>query len=138
MLKSVLALAVGLSSTFAVANDTITIDDIPLIQSVVQTSVSPDGDNVAFTRSVPRTLYKDKNGHNYSELFIVDDKGVERPYITGKVNIKSIQWSNDSKTVYFLAKLNDDEYTSLYQIPVDGIQAQKVLSLKAHLFQAIN
>ncbi|QMW16235.1 MULTISPECIES: alpha/beta hydrolase family protein [Pseudoalteromonas] len=130
MLKSVLALAVGLSSTFAVANDTITIDDIPLIQSVVQTSVSPDGDNVAFTRSVPRTLYKDKNGHNYSELFIVDDKGVERPYITGKVNIKSIQWSNDSKTVYFLAKLNDDEYTSLYQIPVDGGQAQKVLSLK--------
>ncbi len=130
MLKSVLALAVGLTSSVASASDTITINDIPIIQSVIQTSVSPDGDNVAYTRSVPRTLYQDKNGHNFSELYIVDDKGIERPYITGKVNIKSIQWSNDSKTVYFLAKLNDDKFTALYKIPVDGGQAQKVLSLK--------
>ena len=130
MLKTALALAVGLSSTLATANDTITIDDIPTIQSVIQTSVSPDGDSVAFTRSVPRTLYKDENGRNYSELYIVDDEGVERPYITGNVNIGSIQWSKDSKTIYFLAKLNDEKFTSLYQIPVDGGQAQKVMSLK--------
>ncbi|MEM6984433.1 MAG: S9 family peptidase, partial [Pseudomonadota bacterium] len=108
----------------------ITVEDIPKIKSVIQTSVSPDGDNVAFTRSLPRTLYVDENGSNYSELYVVDDKGVERPFITGSVNIKSIEWSNDSKTIYFLAKLKDDKFTSLYQIPVDGGQAQPVLALK--------
>ncbi len=130
MLKTSLALAIGLSSSVAFAQSAITVEDIPKIKSVLQTSVSPDGDNVAFTRSLPRTLYVDENGSNYSELYVVDDKGVERPFITGSVNIKSIEWSNDSKTIYFLAKLKDDKFTSLYQIPVDGGQAQPVLALK--------
>ncbi|MGB6139943.1 MAG: DPP IV N-terminal domain-containing protein, partial [Pseudoalteromonas rhizosphaerae] len=130
MIKTSLALALGLSSSLAFAATSLTVEDIPKIQSVIQTSISPDGDNVAFTRSVPRELYVDENGANYSELYVVDDEGVERPFITGSVNIKSIQWSNDSKTIYFLAKLKDDKFTALYQIPVDGGQAQKVLSLK--------
>ena len=130
MLKTSLALAIGFSSSLAVAATSLTVEDIPKIQSVLQTSISPDGDTVAFTRSVPRELYVDENGSNYSELYVVDDEGVERPFITGSVSIKSIQWSNDSKTIYFLAKLKDDKFTALYQIPVDGGQAQKVLSLK--------
>lgn len=130
MLKTSLALAIGLSSSLAVAATSLTVEDIPKIQSVLQTSISPDGETVAFTRSVPRELYVDENGTNYSELYVVDDEGVERPFITGSVSIKSIQWSNDSKTIYFLAKLKDDKFSALYQIPVDGGQAQKVLSLK--------
>lgn len=130
MLKTSLAIAIGLSSSLAFAQSAITVEDIPKVKSVIQTTVSPDGDSVAFTRSLPRTLYVDENGSNYSELYVVDDKGVERPFITGSVNIKSLQWSNDSKTIYFLAKLKDDKYTSLYQIPVDGGQAQPVLALK--------
>ncbi|MEH6395891.1 S9 family peptidase [Pseudoalteromonas sp.] len=130
MLKTSLALAIGLSSSLAVAATSLTVEDIPKIQSVLQTSISPDGETVAFTRSVPRELYVDENGTNYSELYVVDDEGVERPFITGSVSIKSIQWTNDSKTIYFLAKLEDDKFTALYQIPVDGGQAQKVLSLK--------
>ena len=130
MLKTSLAIAIGLSSSLAFAQSAITVEDIPKVKSVIQTTVSPDGDSVAFTRSLPRTLYVDENGSNYSELYVVDDKGVERPFITGSVNIKSLQWSNDNKTIYFLAKLKDDKYTSLYQIPVDGGQAQAVMSLK--------
>ncbi|MDN3488356.1 S9 family peptidase [Pseudoalteromonas sp. APC 3694] len=130
MLKTSLAIAIGLSSSLAFAQSAITVEDIPKVKSVIQTTVSPDGDSVAFTRSLPRKLYVDENGSNYSELYVVDDKGVERPFITGSVNIKSLQWSNDSKTIYFLAKLKDDKYTSLYQIPVDGGQAQAVMSLK--------
>ena len=54
MLKTSLALAIGLSSSLAVAATSLTVEDIPKIQSVLQTSISPDGDTVAFTRSVPR------------------------------------------------------------------------------------
>ena len=130
MLKTSLALAIGLSSSLAFAQSAITVEDIPKVKSVIQTSISPDGESVAFTRSLPRKLYVDENGSNYSELYVVDDEGVERPFIIGSVNIKSLQWSNDSKTIYFLAKLKDDKFTSLYQIPVDGGQAQAVMSLK--------
>ena len=93
LLTTALALATAMGTSLsAQASDTITVEDIPKIKSVIQTAISPDGEQVAFTRSLPRELYVDKNGYNYSELYVVDDEGVERPFITGKVNIKSISW----------------------------------------------
>ena len=129
-LTPVLALAMGMSATSVMANDTITIEDIPKIKSVIQSAVSPDGDNVAFTRSLPRTLYVDKDGRNYSNLYLVNDKGEEKPYITGKQSVRSIQWSADGQYVYFLAKFKEDKFTKLYRIPVNGGERQAVLALK--------
>ncbi|USE71099.1 peptidase S9 [Pseudoalteromonas maricaloris] len=130
LLKSALALAMGFTSAASLASDTITIEDIPKIQSVSSTSVSPDGELVAFTRSVPRELYVDQNGSNYSELYVIDDEGVERPFITGKVSISSISWSADGQFIYFLTKKKEDKQRTLYRIAVNGGEAQKVLSLK--------
>ncbi|ALO44495.1 S9 family peptidase [Pseudoalteromonas phenolica] len=129
LIKTTIALAVGLVTSTAFANDTITIEDIPKIQSVGQTAVDPEGELVAFTRSVPRELYIDANGTNYSELYVVDDKGVERPFITGKVSVRSIQWSADGDYIYFLTKKKTDKFTSLYRIAANGGESQKVLSL---------
>ncbi|TQF67631.1 alpha/beta hydrolase family protein [Pseudoalteromonas luteoviolacea] len=131
LIKTTLALAIGLVSASSIASnaDTITIEDIPKIQKVVSSAVSPDGESVAFTRSVPRELYVDKNGKNFTELYLVDDEGVERPYITGKVNIRNISWSADGSFIYFLTKKKTDKFTSLYRIAVNGGEAQKVLSL---------
>ncbi|KZN35199.1 peptidase S9 [Pseudoalteromonas luteoviolacea S2607] len=131
LIKTTLALAIGLASASSIASkaDTITIEDIPKIQKVVSAAVSPDGESVAFTRSVPRELYVDKNGKNFTELHLVDDKGVERPYITGKVNIRNISWSADGSYIYFLTKKKTDMFTSLYRIAVNGGEAQKVFSL---------
>ncbi len=130
-IKQALAIGFGLLSYSAFASDnTITAENLATLQSVSQAQVSPNGENIAFTRSVPREIYVEKDGSNWGELFIVNDKGEERPYITGKVNVKSIQWSSDGALVYFLAKMNDDKYTSLYQIPANGGQAQKAVVLK--------
>ncbi|MCX2767061.1 S9 family peptidase [Pseudoalteromonas sp. B530] len=130
LLKSALALAMGFTSAASLASDTITIEDIPKIQSVSSTSVSPDGELVAYTRSVPRELYVDQNGSNYSELYVIDDEGLERPFITGKVSISSISWSADGQFIYFLTKKKEDKQRALYRIAVNGGEAQKVLSLK--------
>jgi dipeptidyl aminopeptidase/acylaminoacyl peptidase len=131
-LKQALAVSLGLLSASVFASDkTITPENLATIQNVGQVQVSPSGDNVAFIRSVPREIYVEKDGKNWGELHLVNDDGVERPYITGKVNIHSIQWSADGAFVYFLSKMNGDKFTSLYQIAANGGQAQKVLSLKS-------
>lgn len=130
LLKSALALAMGLSCTAYASSDTITVEDIPKIQSVSSAAISPDGEMVAFTRAVPRELYVDKNGSHYRELYVVDDDGVERPFITGKVSISSISWSADGQFIYFLTKKKDDKQRALYRIAVNGGEAQKVMSLK--------
>jgi len=134
-IKNIFVLITGfISSIFFIgsvsAKSTFTPEDLAVLTQVSQVQVSPNGDDIAFTRSIPRELYVEKDGLNWGELFIVDDKGIERPFVIGKVNVKSIQWSADGTKVYFLSKLNKDKFTALYQIPVSGGQAQKVLSLK--------
>ena len=46
------------------------------------------------------------------------------------MNVSNIQYSADGQFVYFLGKLNNEKLTTLYRIPVNGGQAQSVLSLK--------
>jgi len=128
-LKSLVAL-MSLASVTAMASDVITIEDIPKIKSVRTSVISPSGDQVAFTRTLPRELYVDKNGASYSGLFIADTKGNTRPFITGKVNVGALEWSADGKFVYFLAKFKGEKFTQLYRIPVDGGEREKVLALK--------
>ena len=133
-LKQTLAFSLGLlaSNVSADSQDAkvITAENLATLQSVSQAQINPSGDLAAFTRSVPREIYVEKDGKNWGELYLVDDKGVERPYVTGKVNVRNIQWSSDGSLIYFLAKMKDDKHTALYQIAVDGGQAQKTLALK--------
>ncbi len=133
-LKRALAISLGLlTCSVATAEQTskvITAENLATLQSVSQAQVSPSGEYIAYTRSVPREIYVEKDGKNWGELYLVNDKGVERPFITGEVNIRNIQWSADGSLIYFLAKMNDDKFTSLYQIPANGGQAQKTVALK--------
>ena len=108
-LKSLAAL-MSFASAGAFASDVISLEDIIKITSVCYSVNSPFGYHVVFTRSVPRELYVDKNGSHYSELFVTDSKGNERPFITGKVKVGAIEWSADGKFVYFLAKFKDDKF----------------------------
>lgn len=123
--KQAVALSIGLLSVSAVASAPLTVEEVIGLQQVAQAQVSPSGDNVAFTRYVPRALYKEENGLHWSELHIVDDAGVERPYITGQVNVSNIQWSADGSLVYFLAKMGEDKHTALYQIPLTVVRQAK-------------
>jgi dipeptidyl aminopeptidase/acylaminoacyl peptidase len=133
-IKQAFAVSLGLLTSSVIAteqtNNVITAENLVTLQSVSQAQVSPSGEYIAYTRSVPREIYVEKDGKNWGELYLVNDKGVERPYITGKVNVHNIQWAADGSLIYFLAKMTGDKYTSLYQIPVNGGQAQKAVALK--------
>jgi dipeptidyl aminopeptidase/acylaminoacyl peptidase len=87
---------------------------------VVETAISPDGNFIAYTVHVPRQL-TDIPGKNYRYLYLYDlanEKSVE--LVGDKVFISSIGWMPDSKSITFLAKLDNDKYTQVYQLPVDS------------------
>ncbi|WP_251359791.1 S9 family peptidase [Kangiella sp. TOML190] len=115
------------------AKEGMTLEDIAKISSVNQVEVSPNGDWIAFTKSKARMPYKDDDGGAWIELYLMAtaDRDTVRPFITGKVNIGNISWSKDSKKIYYTAKRHDDKKTSLYAIPVDGGESQKVASHKS-------
>lgn len=88
--------------------------------------ISPDGSMVAYTKVVPRVPYESDDGGHYVELHVADMAGNSRPFITGKVNVSSIAWGPNSQFIYYLAKRNDDKFKSVYRIPVNGGESQKV------------
>lgn len=97
------------------------------IKTVSRVKIAPDGKLIAYTLAVPRAIYADEDGAAWSELHVVDQAGHLRPFITGEVNIGSIDWTPDGKGISFLAKRGTDEHKALYIIPVDGGEAYKVL-----------
>lgn len=100
---------------------------IAKLQSVGSVAVSPDGRLFAYTVSVPRRPLSDEDGPAWSELYVVDTEGNNRPFITGEVTISAPHWSPDGKALFYTAKRHGDSEQSLYRIPIDGGESVRVL-----------
>ncbi len=114
----------------AAQQDVFTVDDIAVMQYVTAVKMSPDGQHVAYTKAVQRDPKNDESGGAWSELHVVDREGNSRPFITGKVNVGSIDWTPDGSGISYLARRNDDKNTGLYVIPIGGGESSKLAELK--------
>ncbi|MGB5894072.1 MAG: hypothetical protein WBG58_07825, partial [Ignavibacteriaceae bacterium] len=109
-----------ITAALTAQENTFTSYDLLRMKYVVGTSISPDGNFIAYTLHVPRQL-TDKPGNNYRYLYLYDlanEQSVE--LMVDKVIISSIGWMPDSKSITFRAKLNDDTYTQVYQLLIDS------------------
>ena len=106
----------------------LTPKDIARLKSVGSAALSKDGDKIAYTLNVPRKLFEEEDGAGWTELHYWDSTRGSRPFITGKVKIGNVQWTPDGTGISFLAKREGDKKPSLYVIPVDGGEAQRILT----------
>jgi dipeptidyl aminopeptidase/acylaminoacyl peptidase len=105
-------------------------EDVLRTKNCSQFSLQPQGEWVAYTVSVPR-LPGDEPGGAYSELYIISTKtGETRPFIIGKVNVNSPQWSPDGSIIAFLMQRGENAKTQVWSIPVDGGEARPLTQLK--------
>ena len=100
------------------------------LRNVGDAVISPDGDMIAYTLSVPRELVVEDDGSAWTELHVIDENGESRPFITGNVNVGSIAWTPDGSAITFLAKRDGDEHRRLYSIALDGGEAQPMATLE--------
>jgi len=127
---SALAASLLLVTVFAPAQaEPLTLEDISVIKQVVTVRVSPAGDRIAYLLQVPREIYVDDDGKPYRELHVTDPEGNSTPYVTGEVEITDIAWAADGKSVFFLAKRDEEsEFNSLYRIAMTGGEAELLLT----------
>lgn len=116
-----LALAQGMS-----------LKQIASLEQVSGAQISPDGERIAYLRSVPRDIPEQDDGPAWSELHVIEN-GESRPYVSGQVNVGGIGWHPDSRRVVFLDKRGDDETTRLYAISVEGGEARPLATLETDI-----
>jgi dipeptidyl aminopeptidase/acylaminoacyl peptidase len=124
-LSVVLALLLPLGAS---AQDTFTPQHVAKVRVVTEAVIAPDGTQVAYILGVPRNIPKVKDGPAWTELHVVDIKGNSTPFITGSVNIGSITWTPDGKSIAFLTKRDKDDTRCLYVIGTRGGEARKILA----------
>jgi dipeptidyl aminopeptidase/acylaminoacyl peptidase len=113
--------------------DGMTLKQLASLQNVTDATISPDGTMIAYTKFVPRIVGEDDDGGAWNELHLIDADGQSRPFITGAVNVSSIDWTPDSREITFLAKRDGDKHTTLYAIPVAGGEARPIATLETSI-----
>ena len=122
----VIALLLPLTAS---AQDTFTPQHVAKLRIVTEAVISPDGTQVAYVLAVPRDLTKEKDGGSWTELHVVNVKGGNSmPFITGQVNVGSIQWTPGGTQIAFLTKREKDEHKSLYVIGTKGGEGHSLLT----------
>lgn len=117
----VLFFASVLVSTIATAqSDQFESKHVAQIRYVGNAKLSPSGQHIAYTVSVPRAPLKDDDGAAWTHLYVSDLEGNVRPFIVGSVSVGSPHWSPDGKWIYYTAKREGDKQKVLYRIAVDG------------------
>ncbi len=129
-MKSILAILAGVSLSLAGRTDGhggLTPEQLAQMRHVDEVAASPDGRYVAYSLQIFPDLAQEENGPARKELHVVDRKGRSRPFVTGEVSVGGLSWTPDSRSVTYLARRGDDENASLYSIPVDGGESEKLL-----------
>jgi dipeptidyl aminopeptidase/acylaminoacyl peptidase len=116
------------------AEEVLTPHRVAELRLVTGAVISPDSSRVAYTLSVPRKPGVDDDGEPWAELWVTDAReGAARPFVTGKVNVSAVQWTEDGTRIAFLAKRGEDKTNALYVIPVDGGEARKAVELASDI-----
>ncbi len=102
------------------ADDVLTTHNIFDLKTVVETSMSPDQNYIAFTLNVPRP-FTHSAGNDYRELYIYDmQEGEVIPFMTGNRQIFSIGWTPSGDDVTFRANLPDQPGAQVYAMSLRG------------------
>ncbi len=110
--------------------------DVANLSMVGGAEISPDGKYIAYLSMEARDLtdpdFENGAARRVLRLYNVAT-GADRVFIGWDERLRNPQWTADSQYLTFLSKREKDDKTSLYRIPVDGGEAQKVLSFAENI-----
>ena len=114
--------------------DPMEIADLAKIRHAGSLAVSPTGEAIAYTLSVPRDIIAgDEDGGADSHLWVLRDGSEPVRFTSGHTSVSGIQFAPDGPAIYFRTKRDGDDHTALYSIALSGGEAEKVYEFETNL-----
>ncbi|MCC8360683.1 S9 family peptidase [Salinimicrobium sediminilitoris] len=112
------------NAVFAQQN-VLTPQDVARIEYVINTSISPDGEKIVYQHLKPMAP-QEKNAPADVHLYLYDKKSNRTmPFITG-YSVSNVKFRPRHNSISFTAKKDGDKFSSLYEIGLNGGEAQKI------------
>ena len=101
-------------------------------KSVTGVYLSEDGKTAAYTVSVPADPFKE-NALASTHLYLLDvATGESKPFITGS-SVSGVAFRPGHNSITFLDKKSGDGTRSIYEISLNGGEAQKLFAFKTNI-----
>jgi dipeptidyl aminopeptidase/acylaminoacyl peptidase len=106
--------------------------DVANVEQVDEIAIAPSGKNAMYTLQVQANPLKENKPASY-HLYLIDlDSGNSLPYVT-TMNVRNIAFRPQHNTITFLGSRNTDETTALFEMSMNGGEAQKILSFPTNI-----
>lgn len=114
------------------ASEGLTPMQLTKIKEVNEIAIAPSGDKAAYTVSVqPDPTKKNKPTNNY--LYLADLTNDSTTAFVTTMSVSDIAFRPDRSSITFLASRTSEEPTSLYEISLDGGEAQQMFSFETSI-----
>ncbi|MGB0346080.1 MAG: prolyl oligopeptidase family serine peptidase [Balneolaceae bacterium] len=121
-----------LMSSSVLAQEVMTPMHVAKTQQVGSVYISEDGKTAAYTLIVPADPFKE-NVTASSHLYLLDMETLEsRPFVTG-ISVSGVAFRPGHNSITFLAKKDGDATRSIYEISLNGGEAQKLYAFDRNI-----
>ncbi len=126
-----LLLAVVVSAS-AIAQNVMTPTHVAKTKQIGSVYISEDGNSAAYTLIVPADPFKE-NALASTHLYLLDLETMEsNPFVTG-ISVGSVAFRPGHNSITFLARKADDATRSIYEISLNGGEAQKLYAFERNI-----
>ena len=106
--------------------------DVAKLKRVADVKISDDGNNIAYLLYDPVDPLKENKPANLELHVHRVDEEQTLPFIT-RERVSDVAFRPGAQSITFLAKMEDEENHSLYEIPLSGGEAVKLFSFKSSI-----
>lgn len=132
MKRSITILLFFIAHTFFAQDNVLTPQDVAKIEVITQAVISENGEKIAYQLLVPADPTKE-NVPAKSHLYVYDIQNQDSIPLVTTYSASNIQFRPGHNSISFTAKQENDSASVLYEIPVNGGEAEKLFQFDASI-----
>ena len=121
-------------SPIGLADGPLDFQQLAELHQVRVVKISPNGETIAYTVSVPRRPGVDDDGPAWTELRVVNADGSRlRTFVHDHHSVSQLAFTPDGTSLTFVSKRGDDDHSAVWSIALGGGEATRRLEFESSI-----